>query len=123
MGKLVLLAILAFILIAAVVSQQGKQYKSFAEKAGKTAGKITALTKRTFRPNQQTGAENWVQYSYSVEGTSYAGEEKIEYADLWHSLKEGQSIDLYYDKAHPATSHPVAIIDKRIGIADHMVSQ
>ena len=124
MGKLllVILIVLAVVVVTAVMLQ-GRQYAAFMEKAQKTSGHITRKEVRNFRPNQQTGKENWVSYEYALDGKSYSGEEKVEYADLWHGLNEGQETEIYYNRENPGESHVAAVLDKRLGIAETVLGK
>ena len=112
------LIVILIVIAVVVVRWKSDQYKAFVANADKTTGMLVRKEARTFRPNQQTGKENWIIYTYFLDGKNYSGEEKVEYAGLWHDFKEGQRIGIYYNKSNPGESHAVAVLDKRIGIAN-----
>ena len=118
MSKIIFLVAIAIGLIVTVVIWQSDQYKKFLENADKVSGKLVKKEVRTFRPNQQTGKDNWALYTYVVDGHEYDGQERVEYDGIWHDLSEGQAIDVYYNKGNPGESHLVIVLDKRLGIAE-----
>ena len=111
--KIVLIALILIGLVIAAVLWQSRQYREFLANADKISGTLALKQVRNFRPNQQTGKENWVLYSFQLNGKEYNGEEKVEYADLWHQLVEGQAVDIYYNKGNPKESHLVVVLDRR----------
>ena len=123
MNKLLLLAIIAVAAIIMVVMWQGRQYQEFVAKAGKISGHLTRKEVRNFRQNQQTGKENWAMYTYQLADKVYAGEEKIEYADIWQKLNEGQNVEVYYNKDNPGESHLVVVLDRRLGVAEKLTGK
>jgi hypothetical protein len=120
--KIIFILLLVAGLVVAVVIAQGRQYQAFLDNAGKTSGTLTAKEERRLRADQPTNVEHWARYSYSVDGKSYSGEEKVEYTDLWHGLQEGQVAEIYYHKGNPEKSHLAQVLDRRIGIAQKLSS-
>jgi hypothetical protein len=120
--KIIFILLLLAGLVVAVIIAQGRQYQAFLDKAGKVTGTLTAKEERRLRADQPTNVEHWVRYSYSVDGKQYSGEEKVEYADLWHSLQEGQGAEIYYHKGNPGKSHLALVLDRRVGIAQKLSS-
>lgn len=120
--KIIFILLLLAGLVVAVVVAQGRQYQAFLAKAEKVAGTVTAKEERRLRADQPTNVERWVRYSYTADGKVYSGEEKVEYADLWQELSEGQAAEIYYDKGSPNKSHLALVLDRRIGIAEKLSS-
>jgi hypothetical protein len=121
MMKIILLIVIAAGLIASVVVWQGDRYKKFIADASKASGTLIKKEVRNFRPNQQTGKENWAVYTYVVDGKTYDGEEKVEYADLLHDLAEGQEVEVYYSMDNPKQSHLAVVLDRRLGLVVKLI--
>lgn len=121
--KIIFILLLLAGLVVAVVIAQGRQYQAFLAKAEKVAGTVTAKEERRLRADQPTNVERWVRYSYTVDGKVYSGEEKVEHADLWHELSEGQAVEIYCDKGNPEKSHLASVLDRRAGIAQKLTNK
>ena len=115
MYKFLVIALIA-VLALWVVVQQGNSNKAFITGAKKISGSVVHKEERLPRPDQASRKENWLVYSYTVAGTPYTGQEKVEFGDLWGNLAEGQTIEIYYSGDKPQVSHPVMIMDRRVGI-------
>ena len=116
MTKLAVFALFAAFVLW-MVMWQGRQYKAFMQGAKKAEGIVQGKEERLRRPDQPTRKESWLLYSYTVEGKTYAGEERIEFADLWGGFSQGQALEVYYSENKPQESHPVIVMDRRLGIA------
>ncbi|NBX03999.1 MAG: DUF3592 domain-containing protein [Alphaproteobacteria bacterium] len=102
--------------VVMVLIWQGKRYEKFEAGAKKVMGKVERKDERKLRPNQPSHKENWLVYSYEVEGKPYAGEDKIEFTDLWMDYSVGGDVEIYYNEANPKESHPAEVFDRRIGM-------
>ncbi len=112
-----LLILVFFIGIALLVIRlQGDAYKRFMAGAAEVMGKT--LKKETrFDNTKNKHHENYLLYSYVVDGKEYRGEERVEYDDLWLDARDGMELRVYYAKTNPAKSYPAALIDRRLNIA------
>ncbi len=112
MSKL-LIFLVFIILVLLILRFQNGQYREFLSSASKTPGIIIhkeELVKRSDQPNRK---ENWVVYSYSVDGVDYIGRDNVEYPDLWLDMQENQRLEIYYLRTDPKLSHPVILLDRR----------
>ena len=114
----VVFIILFVIFVLAVAAWQGSQYKLFSANSKQVTGVVTKKEQRIVRPDQPTHTENWLLYSYTLDGKDYNGVDKVEFDDLWATAKEGQPIEIYYSVKNPGVSHPAALVDRRIALTD-----
>ncbi len=112
---LLIIAVLAAIILV-VIRLQGDAYKRFMAGAAEVTGRIEKKETR-FDNTKNKHHENYLLYSYVVNGKEYRGEERVEYDDLWLDARDGMELRVYYSKTNPAKSYPAALIDRRLGIA------
>ena len=116
MAKLFLiLAVLAAVTVL-VIRLQGDAYRRFVANASEVMGRIDKKETR-FDNTKNKRHENILLYSYSVDGKTYRGEERVEYDDLWLDAREGMELRVYYAKRNPGKSYPAALMDRRLHIA------
>ena len=116
MSKLLIFALFILFVIFAV-RWQGGQYQQFMACAAKVTGKLTKKEEKPARGSTGNRMEHVVSYSYTVDGVEYNGEDNVEFTDTWLDLTEGQDLEIYYSKKNPSESHPVVIMNNRLGDA------
>ena len=115
MAKLFLILAVLVVVIILVIRLQGDAYKRFMAGAAEVTGKIEKKETRLDNTKNQR-SENYLLYSYVVDGKEYRGEERVEYDDMWLDASEGMELRVYYSKTNPAKSYPAALIERRLGI-------
>jgi len=115
MSKIFILLLFVGFVFAVVRWQQG-QYQDFMSCAAKVSGVITKKEERRFRPSDPSSRmEYTLHYSYVVGGKEYNASDNVEFMDLWMDFKEGAPIEVYYSKLKPSESHPVPVMNHRLG--------
>lgn len=119
MIKLILILLSVAAIVVVMVMWQGNKYKKFVASAGRAEGVILDVDYRLLDTKTQR-KEYWVFYKFKLGDTEYAGEDKVEYDDLVKGFEKGQKLDIYYNKENPRDNYPVAILDRRIAIANKL---
>jgi len=99
--------------------RQGDQYKTFMKTAQKTNAVLLKKEERIIEPKTQR-KQYWITYNYDTRGNTHTVQEYLEYEDLWKDLREGQSVQVYYNKDKPSESYFAPAIERRVGIANKM---
>ncbi len=114
--KILLIFALFALLVFAVVRWQMGQYLDFMSCAAKTTAKIISKTETKPMGDVKGGrTEHILLYSYTLDGREYSASDTIEFSDLWQDFAEGQEIEIYYSKKAPEQSHPVSVMNRRLG--------
>ena len=119
MLKIVLLLLVVVAVAVFFTRMQGDQYAKFKANSREVMGRIEKKQTRIDNP-KTLHTEQVLIYSYEIDGKRYTGEERVEYDDLWQEAREGAELRVYVSKKNANQSHPAALIDRRIGIADQL---
>jgi uncharacterized protein YxeA len=119
MAKILVILVLVVVLAVWVTRLQGNAYARFKANSAEVMGRIDKKETR-FDNTKNRHSENYLLYSYTVDGKNYSGEERVEYDDMWLDAREGMELRVYYAKNNPAKSYPAALIDRRLGVADKL---
>lgn len=112
MKKIFVVFLIASAIAMTVIFRQPVDNGEFAKNASRIAGHVVSKEELP----AERGKEYWATYSYSdAKGTQHTTRARVEDAEIWKRLREGQVEMVYYDKNDPSKSYLGVILDKKLG--------
>ena len=114
----ILIAIAVVAMLAVFFTmRQAKDYEKFLETAKATYGQLLEKEERIAEPKNKR-MEYWITYSFTdPSDATHNMQMSVEYQDWWQNLREGQSLEVYYDPVRPSENYPVELVNRRMGMA------
>jgi predicted metallo-beta-lactamase superfamily hydrolase len=117
MARILSLILAILIPMVVIVTQwQSGKYKEFLKTAREAEGQITFAENRVF-DFKNNRKEFIIAYEFVVDGTTYEGEERLEYADMEDQFTLGARVAVLYDPENPRNNHLKRLLERRLDVA------